>query len=125
MVVDYLSLVQARDRRLPRYEQVGDISRSLKRLALQCKLVVIAAQQLNRDIERRDSGRPRMSDFRDSGAVEQDADILIGLERPIRPDEGDRTHGTLHVLKHRNGETGELAIGFDPQRRLFHTVTQW
>jgi len=125
VLIDYLSLVQPRDRRQARHEQVGDISRSLKRLALQCNLVVIAAQQLNRDIEKRDSGRPRMSDFRDSGSIEQDADILIGLERPIRPDAGDITRGVLHVMKQRNGPTAELAIGFDPRRQHFHTVTQW
>jgi replicative DNA helicase len=124
LVVDYLSLVQPRDRRLPRHEQVADISHSLKRLALQCKLVVIAAQQLNREIEKRDSGRPRMSDFRDSGAVEQDADILIGLERPIRPDEGVITRGVLHLMKQRNGSPAELPVGFDPRRQRFYTTTQ-
>lgn len=119
VVIDYLSLVCPRDGRLPRYEQVGEISRSLKRLALQNNLIVVAAQQLSRDIEKREERRPRMSDFRESGSIEQDADILIGLDRPVRPDQGDRTEARLFIMKNRSGETGDLALHFDPRRTLF------
>ena len=125
LIVDYLSLVKPRDARLPRWEQVGDISRSLKLLALKTGLAVVAAQQLSRDIEKRADRRPIMSDFRESGSVEQDSDILIGLDRPVRPDEGDRTKAKLFLMKHRNGETGNLNLEFDPQRTLFSESRQW
>lgn len=125
LFVDYLSLVRARDARLPRYEQVADISRSLKLLALRTGLAVVAAQQLNREIERRQSRRPMMSDFRESGSVEQDADVLIGLDRPVRPDEGDQKAGRLFLMKNRHGETGNLPLHFDLSRRLFSSPERW
>lgn len=125
LIVDYLSLVRARDARLPRHEQVADLSRSLKLLAQRSGLGVLAAQQLNREIERRQDRRPMMSDFRESGTVEQDADVLIGLDRPIRPDEGDRSSGRLFLMKQRNGETGTLPLFFDLDRRLFTSPQQW
>ena len=125
LIVDYLSLVRPRDSRPPRYEQVADISRSLKLLALRTGLAVIAAQQLSRDIERRPNRRPMMSDFRESGSIEQDADVLIGLDRPVRPDEGDRTEATLYLMKNRHGETGNLNLTFDPQQTLFAESSAW
>jgi replicative DNA helicase len=125
LLVDYLSLVRARDARLPRYEQVADISRSLKLLALRTGLAVVAAQQLSREIEKRQNRRPMMSDFRESGSIEQDADVLIGLDRPVRPDEGDRTDATLYLMKNRHGETGNLRLCFDPSRTLFALSQSW
>ena len=123
--VDYLSLVRSRDARLPRHEQVADISRSLKMLALKSGLAVVAAQQLSRNIEKRTDRRPLMSDFRESGSIEQDSDILIGIDRPVRPDEGERTEAKLYLMKHRNGETGNLNLSFDPQRTLFGESRAW
>lgn len=125
LIVDYLSLVRARDARLPRYEQVADLSRSLKLLALRIGVAVVAAQQLSREIEKRQNRRPLMSDFRESGSIEQDADVLIGLDRPVRPDEGDRTEATLYLMKNRHGETGNLPLCFDPARTLFTGVSSW
>ena len=119
VVVDYLSLVRPRDSRLQRYEQIGDISRSLKQLALRNEITVLAAQQLSRELEKRDDRRPRMSDFRESGSIEQDSDILLGLERAVRPDQGDITNATLCVMKHRQGTTGDLTLRFDPARTRF------
>ena len=111
--------LRPRDRRLPRHEQVADISRSLKQLALTTGLVVIAPQQLSREIEKRDDKRPRMSDFQESGAVEQDADVLIGLDRATRSGEGDVTKARLHLMKNRAGETGTLPLKYIPNRTLF------
>lgn len=119
LFVDYLSLVRPRDARLPRHEQVADISRSLKLLAMKTGLVVVAAQQLSREIEHRKDRRPLYSDFRESGSIEQDADVLIGIDRPVRPDEGDITKGRLFLMKSRNGPTGNLDMEFDPERTLF------
>ncbi|MDA0591245.1 MAG: hypothetical protein O3C17_24960, partial [Planctomycetota bacterium] len=125
LIVDYLSLVRARDARLPRYEQVADISRSLKLLALRTGLAVVAAQQLSREIEKRQNRKPMMSDFRESGSIEQDSDVLIGLDRPVRPDEGDRTQSQLFLMKNRHGETGNLRLCFDPVRTLFTESSAW
>jgi len=119
LIVDYISLIRPRDSRLARYEQIGDISRSLKTLALRTGLVVVAAQQLSRSIESRENKLPRMSDFRESGSIEQDSDILIGLHRPVRFDDGDRTKATLHVLKNRNGECLDISLRYEPERCLF------
>ena len=80
---------------------------------------MIAAQQLNRKFEDRGDKRPRMSDFNESGSVEQDADILIGLDRAIRPDEGNVTKARLHLMKNRAGETGALTLKFLPNRTLY------
>ncbi len=124
LLVDYLSLVRARDERLPRYEQVADISRSLKRLAVSLGVAVVAAQQLNRDIEKRQIRRPLMSDFRESGSIEQDADILIAIERAVRPDEGDRTQATLYILKHRNGETADIPMEYIPASTRFRSIPE-
>lgn len=125
LIVDYLSLIRARDARLVRYEQVADISRSLKLLALRTGLAVVAAQQLNREIEKRQDRRPMMADFRESGSIEQDSDVLIGLDRPIRPDEGDQSAGRLFLMKNRHGETGNLPLYFDLSRRLFTSPDRW
>lgn len=117
--VDYISLVRPRDARLPRHEQISDVSRSLKMLAIQCDIVVLAAQQLNRQIETREDKRPRLADLRESGSIEQDSDVVLGLDRPTQPDQGDRTKAKVHVLKHRAGETAVIPIDFDPRRTLF------
>ncbi len=79
-VVDYLQLVEHPDKRLMRERQVADISRTLKRLAMELQIPVVAASQLNRGSER-DNRSPRLSDLRESGAVEQDANIVMLLSR--------------------------------------------
>ncbi|MBI1314496.1 AAA family ATPase [bacterium] len=125
LIVDYLSLVRPRDNRPPKWERVADISRSLKLLAMRTGLAVVAAQQLSREIEKRQNPRPLMSDFADSGSIEQDADVLIGLDRPVRPDDGDRTDAMLYLMKNRHGETANLRLSFDPARTLFAQSQTW
>jgi replicative DNA helicase len=115
IIVDYLQLMvsdrQTRDAN--RVVEVSDISRSLKALARELDVPVIALSQLNRLSEHRDAGEPRLSDLRDSGAIEQDADVVMMLWRP-----NGQTHGEpvedikLTIAKHRNGPTGEIALRF-------------
>lgn len=125
LLVDYISLVGARDERAQqRYEQVADISRSLQRLALTLGIVVVAAQQLSRDIEKRQNRLPLMSDFRESGGIEQDADILLVIERPTRVSDGDITKATLHVVKNRNAPNAEIELEYIPERTLFRFVPE-
>jgi replicative DNA helicase len=106
VVVDYLQLMSA-DRLTKdanRVIEVAEISRALKQLARELDVPVIALSQLNRSSEHREDGEPRLSDLRDSGAIEQDADIVLMLWRP--QDSGVR----LKVAKHRNGPIGEIMM---------------
>jgi replicative DNA helicase len=113
LVVDYLQLISPTSRRENREAELAEISRSLKLLAKEMDVPVIAVSQLNRDPERRLSRRPQLSDLRGSGSLEQDADVVMF----IHPDDG-ASAGTksvqLIVAKHRNGPTGEVKLTFVP-----------
>jgi replicative DNA helicase len=115
VIVDYLQLMvsdrQTRDAN--RVVEVSDISRSLKALARELDIPVIALSQLNRLSEHRDAGEPRLSDLRDSGAIEQDADVVMMLWRPNGQAHGEPVEDIkLTIAKHRNGPTGEVALRF-------------
>jgi replicative DNA helicase len=111
VVVDYLQLISAEDRRSNRQEQVAAISRELKILAKSLGVPVLALAQLNRGIEARDDKTPRMSDLRESGAIEQDADVIMFLDRPAMYDSNAATDsGTLYVGKNRNGAAGKVPL---------------
>jgi replicative DNA helicase len=112
LVVDYLGLVAATDRRKPRWEQVTEISGDLKSLALELNVPVLALCQLNRDAEK---GRPTLAHLRDAGAIEQDADVVLLLHRESR----DSDRATIDVAKCRNGSTGAVDVGFDCGRVEF------
>lgn len=113
LVIDYLQLVNPEERRAPRHEQIGAVSRRLKCLALELQICVIAMSQLNRQSEERPDHKPRLSDLRDSGNIEQDADVAILLHRPDaygptdRPGEVD-----CDVAKNRNGPTGTVTLSY-------------
>lgn len=109
VVVDYLGLIEPEDRRQPRHEQVAVISRRLKLLARELAAPVVALSQLNRESESRAGGRPKLSDLRDSGAVEQDADAVLLLSR-IEAQPGDLL---MDLVKQRNGPVGEFTVRFD------------
>ncbi len=102
--IDYLQLIETGDRSSNRERQVAEISRTLKRLAMELNIPVIAASQLNRGAEH-DKRKPRLSDLRESGAIEQDADIVVLLHRA--DDESQ-----LIVAKQRNGGTGIIPVTF-------------
>ncbi len=112
VVVDYLQLVAPEDRRIPRHEQVAALSRRFKLLAkeLNCPVVVLA--QLNRASEERTDGKPRLSDLRESGSIEADADAVWLLSRI----QGQPEAINLDVAKNRNGRTGDVALTFDRAR---------
>ena len=82
LVVDYIQLVDSEETRDSRQEQIAKISRRLKTLARELKVPVVALSQLNRAVESREDKRPRMADLRESGAIEQDADMVLLLHRP-------------------------------------------
>jgi replicative DNA helicase len=115
IVVDYLQLMQDTERGRNRYESVTAISNGLKILARDLDVPVIALAQLNRGIEGRKDNAPGLSDLRDSGAIEQDADVVILLNREASiTDVGDeKTRMVLHIAKNRHGKTGHVALRFE------------
>lgn len=113
VVIDYLQLIEPENRRDPRQEQVAQISRRLKILAKELNVPVIALAQVNRAAEDRQDHRPRLSDLRESGAIEADADTVMLLHRPGMYDREDEAAGRiLEVLiaKQRNGPTDDVTL---------------
>lgn len=122
LCVDYLQLMQGTRRRDNRQVEVSEISRSLKLLAKELDITVIAMSQVSRACEQRDDKRPMLSDLRESGAIEQDADIVLFLYR----DEVYRPEDTLEpgiaeilVRKHRNGGTGDIRVAWQKEAMRF------
>jgi len=116
IVIDYLQLIEPENRRDPRQEQVAQISRRLKFLARELQIPVIALAQVNRASEDRQDHKPRLSDLRESGSIEQDADTCMMLHRPGKFD-GGQEDNILEVIiaKQRNGPTGEISLAYMKQ----------
>ena len=114
VVVDYIQLMSASARRQEnRQQEISEISRSLKGLARELHVPVIVCSQLNRDVEQRPGRRPQLSDLRESGAIEQDADVVMLLSRPDFYDPNDHPGMVTVILaKQRNGPTGEVTLTF-------------
>ncbi len=131
--VDYLQLMYDRASRENRQQEISAISRGLKGLARELNIPVVALAQLNRQVEGREGNRPRMSDLRESGAIEQDADVVVLLHREEyylnkrrsasdeRSELLERVRGKadLIVAKQRNGPTGDVELHFNPQFTRF------
>jgi replicative DNA helicase len=120
VVIDYLQLIDPDSRRDSRQEQVAAISRRLKFLARELHIPVVALAQVNRSSEDRQDHRPRLSDLRESGAIEQDADTVMMLHRPELHEPGQH-EGIIEVIvaKQRNGPTGEATLTFIKQYMRF------
>jgi replicative DNA helicase len=119
LIVDYLQLASGSGKE-SRERDVAEISRNLKALAREMRLPVIALCQLNRQSEGRESGEPRLSDLRESGAIEQDADTVIFLWKPGHNDEPQPIENiTLTVRKQRNGPQGIVHLCFDRRHTTF------
>jgi len=122
VIVDYLQLMVGDGRSENRQQEVAGLSRSLKQLARELSVPVIAVSQLNRAPEVRQDKRPQLSDLRESGAIEQDADVVMF----IHSDTKDETKkGTVEVViaKHRNGPTGIVRLGFVTDYTRFRTLS--
>ena len=124
IVIDYLQLMEgAGDNRV---QELSRITRSLKGLARELSVPVLALSQLSRGVEARTNKRPMLSDLRESGSIEQDADIVMMLYRDeyYSPDTPDRGIAEVIIAKHRNGPTGTIKLLFDPQFTKFKNLAK-
>jgi len=135
LFVDYLQLMSG-SKHESRTQEIGEYSRGLKLLARELDIPVVALSQLNRSPEKRGSHRPMMADLRDSGDIEQDADVIAFIYRPIEynittemkdPFKGRMNEGVAEIIiaKHRNGPTGTVEMTFIKKKAQFFDRSQW
>ncbi len=127
IIVDYIQLIQATGKSDSRQQEVSEISRRLKAMARELNVPVIALSQLSRGVESRQDKRPMLSDLRESGALEQDADLVLFLYRDAyynHEDMGsnDREDVELLIAKHRNGPTGKVLLAFEKNQNAFFSI---
>jgi replicative DNA helicase len=128
VIIDYLQLMRAPISAERRDLEISEISRSLKALAKELSLPVMALSQLNRKLEERSDKRPQLSDLRESGALEQDADVVAFIYRDevYNKDESNPNRGTAEILlkKQRNGPTGEVKLKFFDAHTRFANLSK-
>ena len=114
LIVDYLQLIHSARRAESRQQEISEISRALKALAKELNIPVLAVSQLSRAVEQAKDHRPQLSHLRESGAIEQDADVVIFLLRPeyYEPTEENSGKAIVIIAKQRNGPTGDIELGF-------------
>jgi replicative DNA helicase len=124
IIVDYLQLMRGDHRAENRVQEISSISRALKALARELKVPVVAVSQLSRAVESRQEKRPILADLRESGALEQDADVVIFIYRDVmyNPDTEQPNIAELLVAKHRNGPTGKVPLYFQSELAKFNEV---
>jgi replicative DNA helicase len=121
VIIDYLQLMEGRKKSDSRQQEISDISRSLKVMAKELNVPIIALSQLSRAAEQRQDHRPILSDLRESGAIEQDADIVMFIYRDdyYNEESEKRNIAEIIIAKHRNGSTGSLDLAWIPQYTKF------
>ena len=136
IVIDYLQLIQGEGRKENRVQEISYITRYLKGIARELNVPVIAASQLSRAVEWRASHRPQLSDLRESGSIEQDADVVLFIYRDeVRyssqqewevehPGEKYPPPAEVIVAKHRNGPTGQINLRFTPRLAKFDNIPE-
>jgi replicative DNA helicase len=122
ILIDYLQLMEGTGDN--RVQELSKMTRSLKGLSRELNVPVIALSQLSRGVESRTNKRPMMSDLRESGSIEQDADLIIMLYRDeyYNPDTPDRGIAEVIIAKHRNGPVGMVKLLFEPQFTRFRNL---
>lgn len=126
LIIDYIQLIQSRSNSDNLVQQVTEISRGLKSLARELNVPVLALSQLSRDVDKRDTKIPRLSDLRDSGSLEQDADVVLFIYRKDRdrqdlPEE-EKNITEIIIAKNRNGPLGSVKLRFDPEKVSFRNI---
>jgi len=129
IVVDYLQLIQPRAHSENLVQQVTEFSRGLKSMARELNVPVLALSQLSREVDKRDNKRPRLSDLRESGSIEQDADVVLFIYRKepdrINPNSDDQNTAEIIIAKHRNGPVGTVKLKFDQEKASFRSIDKY
>ena len=127
LIIDYLQLMEGRNSE-NRVQEVSEISRNLKAIARELNIPVIALSQLSRGVESRDSHIPRLADLRESGSIEQDADVVMFIYREAMYQKESelpaekKNIAEIYIAKHRNGPTGKISLYFDTNRVTFRSM---
>ncbi|MDR2453741.1 MAG: replicative DNA helicase [Bifidobacteriaceae bacterium] len=125
VIIDYLQLMSSGKRVESRQQEVSEFSRALKLLAKELDVPVVAISQLNRAAEQRENKRPELSDLRESGSLEQDADVVILISRlDSKEDERAKGEATLILAKHRNGPTADINVAFQGHLSRFANMAE-
>ena len=125
IIVDYLQLMESRSQSPNMVQQMTEVSRSLKSLARELNVPVLALSQLSRSVEQRHPPIPRLSDLRESGSLEQDADVVMFINRPDKYQEDvEKNVAEIIIAKHRNGPVGRVRLYFDEQRVTFREIEE-
>jgi replicative DNA helicase len=126
IIIDYLQLMQgSASSSENRVQEVSEISRSLKSLARELNVPVLALSQLNRAVENRPDKKPMLADLRESGSIEQDADVVMFISRQdmYKTNDADKTNiAEITIAKHRNGPTGSVELFFDAEKTSFRNL---
>ena len=123
IIVDYLQLMEPRNINTSMVQQMTEVSRSLKALARELNVPVLALSQLSRAVEQRSPQIPRLSDLRETGAIEQDADVVLFIHRPDKyREDAPKNVAEILIAKHRNGPPGQIKLFFDEQRASFRNL---
>ena len=124
LIIDYLQLMDGKGSSESRQQEISDISRALKALAKELDIPVVALSQLSRAVENRTDKRPMLADLRESGAIEQDADVVMFIYRDevYNPDSDDKGIANILVRKHRNGPIGEVDLQFHDRYAKFNDL---
>ena len=126
IIVDYLQLIKGHDRAENRVQEVSEISRSLKALAKELNVPVLALSQLSRAVESRTDAIPKLSDLRESGSLEQDADLVMFIYREdkVKKNSERRNMADIMIEKHRNGPTGRAQLFFVEEQASFRSIAK-
>jgi replicative DNA helicase len=124
IIIDYLQLMESTNSHFSMVQQISEISRSLKGLAKELKVPVLALSQLSRAVEQRTPQIPRLSDLRETGALEQDSDVVLFIHREdkYRPETSRKNIADIMISKHRNGPIGKTELYFDERTATFRNL---
>lgn len=127
IIIDYMQLMSVRRNRENRQQEISEISRNLKVLAKELSVPIVVLSQLNRALEGRDDKRPRLADLRESGAIEQDADVVLFIYRDEVYDEKTEKEGIAEIIigKNRHGAIGKLELKFYTEFTSFRDMTEY